>query len=138
MQTERHDRTHLNGSTMPTRDMSSDKSSGIADDELWGVSAVVKKTGLSRSTLYAYVSIGLFRSSGASALDASHGWRQRCVPGSTADRNNADESADRFDGMQRTTMASQGFERLQVEVVAAKLVNRPKSLADVLIAMPNA
>jgi prophage regulatory protein len=30
------------------------------EDELWGLKAVVAKTGLSRSTLYAYVAIGLF------------------------------------------------------------------------------
>jgi prophage regulatory protein len=30
------------------------------DDELWGLRAVLAKTGLSRSTLYAYVAIGLF------------------------------------------------------------------------------
>ncbi len=30
------------------------------DDELWNVRAVVAKTGLSRSTLYAYVADGLF------------------------------------------------------------------------------
>ena len=45
---------------MATTDMSSDQSSGSADDELWGVHAVVAKTGLSRSTLYTYVAIGLF------------------------------------------------------------------------------
>lgn len=30
------------------------------DDELWGLKTVVARTGLSRSTLYAYISSGLF------------------------------------------------------------------------------
>lgn len=31
-----------------------------SDDEFWGLKAVMAKTGLSRSTLYAYVAMGLF------------------------------------------------------------------------------
>lgn len=30
------------------------------DDEMWSLKTVVARTGLSRSTLYAYVSIGMF------------------------------------------------------------------------------
>lgn len=40
--------------------MSSEGEASRDDDELWGVKTVVTKTGLSRSTLYAYVTIGLF------------------------------------------------------------------------------
>jgi prophage regulatory protein len=45
---------------MTTIDASSNISASSADDELWGLKAVLAKTGLSRSTLYAYVAIGLF------------------------------------------------------------------------------
>ena len=45
---------------MPQTDVRSENTITRADDELWGLKAVVAKTGLSRSTLYAYVAIGLF------------------------------------------------------------------------------
>ena len=45
---------------MPQTDVRSENTITCADDELWGLKAVVAKTGLSRSTLYAYVAIGLF------------------------------------------------------------------------------
>jgi len=45
---------------MTTIDASSKISASTADDELWGLRAVLAKTGLSRSTVYAYVAIGLF------------------------------------------------------------------------------
>ena len=40
--------------------MNSEAGTTPDDYELWGIKTVVAKTGLSRSTLYAYVSIGLF------------------------------------------------------------------------------
>ncbi|MEQ1696055.1 MAG: AlpA family phage regulatory protein [Hyphomicrobiaceae bacterium] len=45
---------------MTTGDVSADGSPSGTDDELWGLRAVLAKTGLSRSTVYAYVAIGLF------------------------------------------------------------------------------
>lgn len=36
------------------------KSAPQSDDELWSLKVVVKKTGLSRSTIYAYVAHGAF------------------------------------------------------------------------------
>ena len=45
---------------MPPTDVRSENSTTRTDDELWGIKAVVAKSGLSRSTLYAYVAIGLF------------------------------------------------------------------------------
>jgi prophage regulatory protein len=45
---------------MQTIDMSSKNATTSADNEFWGLKAVQAKTGLSRSTLYAYVAIGLF------------------------------------------------------------------------------
>lgn len=45
---------------MPKVDLSSDGGRLHADDELWSVTAVMAKTGLSRSTLYTYVAEGLF------------------------------------------------------------------------------
>jgi prophage regulatory protein len=45
---------------MPTIDVSSEITTASVDDEFWGLKAVLAKTGLSRSTLYAYVAIGLF------------------------------------------------------------------------------
>ena len=42
--------TEVNSETMANRD----------EVEMWGLKTVVAKTGLSRSTLYAYVSIGMF------------------------------------------------------------------------------
>ena len=42
--------TEVNSETMANRD----------EVEMWGLKTVVAKTGLSRSTLYAYVAIGLF------------------------------------------------------------------------------
>ncbi len=45
---------------MPTTDVESETTANRDDDEMWGLKTVVSKTGLSRSTLYAYVSIGLF------------------------------------------------------------------------------
>ncbi len=37
-----------------------ENSKPIADDELWSVRTIVAKTGLARSTIYAYVKQGLF------------------------------------------------------------------------------
>ena len=45
---------------MPTTDVDSEKTTDREEVEMWGLKTVVAKTGLSRSTLYAYVSIGLF------------------------------------------------------------------------------
>ena len=45
---------------MPPIDVRSEDTITRADDELWGLKAVLAKTGLSRSTLYAYVAMGLF------------------------------------------------------------------------------
>ncbi|MEQ1615064.1 MAG: AlpA family phage regulatory protein [Hyphomicrobiaceae bacterium] len=45
---------------MPTTDVESVTTTDREEDEMWGLKTVVAKTGLSRSTLYAYVSIGLF------------------------------------------------------------------------------
>ena len=45
---------------MPQTDMLPETTTSKDDDEMWGLKTVVAKTGLSRSTLYAYVSIGLF------------------------------------------------------------------------------
>jgi prophage regulatory protein len=45
---------------MPQTDVPTDTTTGRDEDEMWGLKTVVAKTGLSRSTLYAYVSIGLF------------------------------------------------------------------------------
>ena len=45
---------------MTAIDVSSNMSASSADEELWGLKAVLAKTGLSRSTLYAYVAIGMF------------------------------------------------------------------------------
>ncbi len=45
---------------MPTTDVDSETTTNRDEDEMWGLKTVVAKTGLSRSTLYAYVSIGLF------------------------------------------------------------------------------
>ena len=45
---------------MPPTDVSSEATTSRDEDELWGLKTVVAKTGLSRSTLYAYVAIGLF------------------------------------------------------------------------------
>jgi len=45
---------------MPTIDVSPESRTASIDDEFWGLKAVVAKTGLSRSMLYAYVAIGLF------------------------------------------------------------------------------
>jgi prophage regulatory protein len=45
---------------MPTTDVDSETTTNRDEVEMWGLKTVVAKTGLSRSTLYAYVSIGLF------------------------------------------------------------------------------
>ena len=45
---------------MPQTDVPTEAAISRDDDEMWGLKAVVAKTGLSRSTLYAYVAIGLF------------------------------------------------------------------------------
>ena len=45
---------------MPQTDVDSETTINREEDEMWGLKTVVAKTGLSRSTLYAYVSIGLF------------------------------------------------------------------------------
>jgi prophage regulatory protein len=52
-------RVRLKGVAMPTIDVSTEKTLAV-DDEFWSLKAVLAKTGLSRSTLYAYVSIGMF------------------------------------------------------------------------------
>ena len=44
---------------MPTTDVESETTTDHEEVEMWGLKTVVAKTGLSRSTLYAYVSIGL-------------------------------------------------------------------------------
>ena len=33
---------------------------GVSDDEFWGIKAVAARTGLSRSSIYSYVDLGLF------------------------------------------------------------------------------
>ncbi len=45
---------------MPQTDVLPEKTINRDDDEMWGLKSVVAKTDLSRSTLYACVSIGLF------------------------------------------------------------------------------
>ena len=40
--------------------IASTKNAFESDDEFWGINVVIAKTGLSRSTLYNYVAIGLF------------------------------------------------------------------------------
>jgi prophage regulatory protein len=57
---ERHHQPCSRVEKMPPTDVRSENPISRADDELWGLKAVVAKTGLSRSTLYAYVAIGLF------------------------------------------------------------------------------
>ncbi len=48
------------GVSMPTIEVDPENRTAEADDEFWGINVVMAKTGLSRSTLYAYVAIGLF------------------------------------------------------------------------------
>lgn len=45
---------------MPPNDVPTETTTSHDQDEMWDVKTVVAKTGLSRSTVYAYVSIGLF------------------------------------------------------------------------------
>ncbi len=45
---------------MPQTDVPTETTISRDEVEMWGLKTVVAKTGLSRSTLYAYVSIGLF------------------------------------------------------------------------------
>ncbi len=52
-------RVRLKGVAMSTIDGSPEKTLAV-DDEFWSLKAVLAKTGLSRSTLYTYVAIGLF------------------------------------------------------------------------------
>lgn len=45
---------------MPQPEVPTETAINYENDELWGLKTVVAKSGLSRSTLYAYVAIGLF------------------------------------------------------------------------------
>ena len=45
---------------MAATNMESETTTDREEDEMWGLKTVVAKTGLSRCTFYAYVSIGLF------------------------------------------------------------------------------
>ena len=45
---------------MSTTNTSSENLTARMDEELWNVRDVVEKTGLARSTIYGYVSAGLF------------------------------------------------------------------------------
>jgi prophage regulatory protein len=52
-------RVRLKGVAMSTMDGGPEMTLAV-DDEFWSLKAVLAKTGLSRSTLYTYVAIGLF------------------------------------------------------------------------------
>ena len=43
-------------------EVASRSSSRPMDEELWGLRTIISKTGLARSTIYAYVKLGLFPS----------------------------------------------------------------------------
>lgn len=67
---------------------------------MWGLKAVVAKTGLSPSTLYAYFAIGCTRSSDGSACGASLGGRPMSGPGSQVDLNRAGTVVHDEDGVE--------------------------------------